>query len=63
MARPLKERTAIQEKGEATDMYWGYYWAEVGYNMGPSFDAMTLAQAAHAELTAIERILGRVFTN
>jgi hypothetical protein len=61
MAQPLKERTAIQEKSEDTDMYWGYFWAEVGYTMGPQFDTMTLAQAAHAELAAVERILGRVF--
>ncbi|KFA75376.1 hypothetical protein S40288_02022 [Stachybotrys chartarum IBT 40288] len=61
LARPLKERSEIQEKTEKTDMYWGYFWAEVGYTMGPQFDKMTLAQAAHAELSAVERILGRVF--
>jgi hypothetical protein len=58
LARPLKERSKIQEKTEKTDMYWGYFWAEVGYTMGPQFDKMTLA---HAELSAVERILGRVF--
>ncbi|KAH7309090.1 hypothetical protein B0I35DRAFT_360210 [Stachybotrys elegans] len=62
MGRPLSKRTVVQEKGEATDMYWGYFWAEVGYSMGPQFDTMTLAQAAYAELTAVERILGRVFS-
>ena len=42
-------------------MLWGYFWVEVGYElcMGPSFDAMTLAQAANEELAAIERIVAR----
>ncbi|KAI9163559.1 hypothetical protein HJFPF1_05176 [Paramyrothecium foliicola] len=60
MARPLNERIAIQEKGLQTNMYWGYFWVEVGYGMGLHFDKMTLAQASHAEFSAIERILARV---
>lgn len=59
MSRPLKERSDLQEKGDDTDLYWGYFWAEVGYSMGPQFDSMTLAQAAHIEFSAIERILSR----
>lgn len=43
-------------------MYWGYFWAEVGYILGPQFDDMTLAQAAHMEFSAVERILTRAFT-
>lgn len=30
--------------------------------MGPQFDDMTLAQAAHMEFSAVERILMRAFT-
>ncbi|OPB38644.1 hypothetical protein A0O28_0017500 [Trichoderma guizhouense] len=62
LALPLRERTGLQERAEQTDMYWGYFWAEVGYNMGPQFDDMTLAQAAHMEFSAVERILMRAFT-
>lgn len=40
-------------------MYWGYFWAELGYSFGPHFDQMTLLQAAQAEFNAVERILAR----
>lgn len=65
MARPVQERNSLQEKAHDTDMHWGYFWAEVGYeySMGPLFDAMTLAQAANAEFSAIERILTRALPN
>ncbi|KAF7544436.1 hypothetical protein G7Z17_g9954 [Cylindrodendrum hubeiense] len=59
LARPLSERTVLQERAKDADMYWGYFWAEVGYTQGPQFDKMTLAQCAHAELSAVERILSR----
>ncbi|KAL7947858.1 hypothetical protein V8C42DRAFT_315906 [Trichoderma barbatum] len=59
---PLRERAELQERGEQTDMYWGYFWAEVGYILGPQFDDMTLAQAAQMEFSAVERILTRAFT-
>ncbi|KAK7398620.1 hypothetical protein QQX98_012005 [Neonectria punicea] len=59
LARPLTNRTVLQEKAEKTDMYWGYFWAEVNYVQGPQFDHMTLAHCAHKELSAIERILSR----
>lgn len=59
MARPHSERTMLQEQGAGTDMYWGYFWAEIGYVFGPSFDQLTLSQAAHAEFSAVERILAR----
>ncbi|KAK9442399.1 RNA recognition, RNP-1 [Metarhizium brunneum] len=62
VARPHVERTILLEKSEETDMYWGYFWAEIGYMFGPAFDQMTLSQAAHAEFTAVERILARALT-
>ncbi|KAG8412601.1 hypothetical protein J3458_014311 [Metarhizium acridum] len=62
VARPHVERTILLEKAQETDMYWGYFWAEVGYMFGPAFDQMTLSQAAHAEFTAVERILARALT-
>lgn len=43
-------------------MYWGYFWAELGYVFGHGFDQMTLSQAAQAEFTAVERILARALT-
>lgn len=65
MNRPVRERHDQQEKARDTDMYWGYFWAETGYEqtMGPVFDAMTLAQAANVEFSAIERILARALPN
>lgn len=65
MSRPVQERNSLQEKAADTDMYWGYFWAEVGYeqSMGPGFDCMTLAQAANQEFLAIERILARALPN
>ncbi len=61
MSRPFRERHDQQEKSRDTDMYWGYFWAELGYELfiGPQFDYMTLAQAANAEFSAVERILAR----
>ncbi|KAG5940257.1 hypothetical protein E4U53_007623 [Claviceps sorghi] len=56
---PHSKRTILEEKSTDTDMYWGYFWAEVNYSFGPAFDHMTLSQAAHAEFSAIERILVR----
>ncbi|KJZ75639.1 hypothetical protein HIM_05102 [Hirsutella minnesotensis 3608] len=59
LSRPHASRTELQEKGRQTDMHWGYFWAEVGHGFGPHFDQMTLAQAAQAEFSAVERILSR----
>ncbi|KPM35669.1 hypothetical protein AK830_g10901 [Neonectria ditissima] len=59
LARPLTDRTGLEEKAEKTDMYWGYFWAEVNYVQGPQFDHMTLAQCAHKELSAVEKIVSR----
>ena len=59
LARQHAERTILQEMSQETDMYWGYFWAELGYNFGPAFDQMTLSQAAHVEFSAVERILAR----
>ncbi|KAF7563884.1 hypothetical protein G7046_g266 [Stylonectria norvegica] len=57
--RPHDERTELLEKSHDTNMYWGYYWVDVNLAMGPEFDDMTLAQVAHAEFSAVERILAR----
>ncbi|KAG5982072.1 hypothetical protein E4U55_002307 [Claviceps digitariae] len=59
VTRQHSERTDLQEKSFETDMYWGFFWPELGYSFGPDFDRMTLAQAADAEFSAIERILAR----
>ncbi|KAG6016766.1 hypothetical protein E4U43_003132 [Claviceps pusilla] len=59
LTRPHFERTVMQERSRETDMYWGYFWAELGYTFGPAFDHMTLSEAAYAEFSAIERILAR----
>lgn len=59
---PFRERAELQERANQTDMYWGYFWAEVGYGLGPQFDDMSLAQAAHMEFSAVERILTRALT-
>ncbi|KHO00373.1 RNA recognition motif domain protein [Metarhizium album ARSEF 1941] len=59
VARPHADRTILLERSQDTDMYWGYFWAEVGFMFGPTFDQMTLSQAAQEEFTAVERILAR----
>lgn len=59
LTRQHSERTILQERSLETDMYWGYFWTELGYSFGPAFDHMTLSQAAHAEFSAVERILAR----
>ncbi|KAK1252468.1 hypothetical protein MKX08_003655 [Trichoderma sp. CBMAI-0020] len=59
---PFREREELQRQAEHTDMYWGYFWSEVGYVKGPQFDDLTLAKAANMEFEAIESILTRAFT-
>jgi hypothetical protein len=58
---PLNMRTQIQAKGQSTDGYFGFFWFEVGYPSGPSFDMMTLGAAALLEFSALERIMRRAF--
>ena len=57
MARPFTERSKFQEM--QTDLYWGFFWADLNYPQGPQFDCMTLAEAANREFSAMERILAR----
>ncbi|RDA90263.1 hypothetical protein CP533_4616 [Ophiocordyceps camponoti-saundersi (nom. inval.)] len=59
VSRPHAVRTQLQELGQQTDPYWGYFWAELGHGFGPQFDQLTLAQVAVAEFSAVERILSR----
>lgn len=61
MRLPFQDRNRYFDDARDTDGHWGFFWAEIGYIhvMGPGFDAMTLAQAAHTEFGAIERILSR----
>ncbi|ODA78939.1 hypothetical protein RJ55_04529 [Drechmeria coniospora] len=63
LSRAHGSRVELQEKGEQTDMYWGYFWAELGHTFGPEFDHMTLNKVAHAEFSAVERILSRALLN
>ncbi|RYP58337.1 hypothetical protein DL769_008996 [Monosporascus sp. CRB-8-3] len=56
---PISDKQRIQEVSQCTDEYWGYFWLEVDYPVGPAFDDMTLAEAAHRELSTIEAILRR----
>uniref|UniRef100_A0A8H7K220 RRM domain-containing protein n=1 Tax=Bionectria ochroleuca TaxID=29856 RepID=A0A8H7K220_BIOOC len=59
MSRPLQDRNDIQERTRDTDPYWGHFWAELGHVMGPAFDSLTIAQVAHMEFSAVERVLSR----
>ncbi|RYP18451.1 hypothetical protein DL767_009838 [Monosporascus sp. MG133] len=56
---PISDKQRIQEVSQGTDEYWGYFWLEVDYPVGPAFDNMTLAEAARRELSTIEAILRR----
>ncbi|RYP49431.1 hypothetical protein DL768_004876 [Monosporascus sp. mg162] len=56
---PISEKQRIQEISQGTDEYWGYFWLELDYPVGPAFDDMTLAEAARRELSTIEAILRR----
>jgi hypothetical protein len=58
-SRPISERNDLEDRARGYDTHWGFYWAELGYTMGPHFDQMTLAEAAEKEMSAIERILAR----
>lgn len=55
----MGERLGIQKMAEHTNGYWGYFWRELNYPVGPDFDNMTLAEAARRELNTIDAILQR----
>lgn len=62
------EDMSIQAKAELaklasdTDGYWGYFWREVGYSIGPEFDRLSLAEAANKEWAAMDHILRRALS-
>ncbi|KAL1846485.1 hypothetical protein VTK73DRAFT_280 [Phialemonium thermophilum] len=60
-ALSLSTRTQIQQRARDTDGYFGYFWLEVGFPVGPAFDSLTLAEAAVLEFKALERIFARAF--
>jgi hypothetical protein len=53
----LHERLQLQNLGCQTSGYWGYFWLEVNYPVGPYFDTITLNEANKHEWAAIDRIL------
>lgn len=55
----IGERNKIEAATRGTSRYFGYLGFEIGYPQGPSFDNMTIHQAAALELDAIERVLHR----
>ncbi|KAI1771664.1 hypothetical protein F4818DRAFT_444993 [Hypoxylon cercidicola] len=57
----MQRRREMQALMEQTSDYWGYFWAELAYPKGPTFDNMTIAEATAREWTAIEQILRRAF--
>lgn len=59
---PLNVRSQIQQVGNYTDDYWGYFWHELGLPVGQPFDQMTLANLSTLEFQAIDRILRRAFS-
>ncbi len=56
---PISEKQRIQQLGSNTSGYWGYFWHELAYPVGPEFDGMTLAEAARRELDTVDAILCR----
>ncbi|KAI1362647.1 hypothetical protein F5Y08DRAFT_329983 [Xylaria arbuscula] len=44
---------------EKIDGYWGFFWTEVNFPVGPVWDNMSLAECGRLEWQAIERILTR----
>lgn len=59
----LDVKMHLTRLGERTDSYFGYFWREVNYPLGPAFDQMTLHQAAKREWTAMDQILRRFVEN
>ncbi|KAH9905326.1 hypothetical protein F4778DRAFT_779668 [Xylariomycetidae sp. FL2044] len=53
------QKQRFQSKMSQTSDYWGYFWKELDYPVGPDFDTMTLAQAYEKELGTIEKIIKR----
>jgi hypothetical protein len=55
----MTQQQQIARQAADTDGYFGLFWLEVGYPVGPDFDNLTLADAASMEFAALERILSR----
>lgn len=55
----ISQRMPLQKLLKGIDAYWGYFWAEVNFPVGPDFDNMTLEECNNREWQAIEKILTR----
>ena len=54
----MAERQRILRTTDPNE-YWGYFWHELNYPVGPEFDDMTIAEAATHEINTIDAILRR----
>ncbi|KAK6216424.1 hypothetical protein LQW54_003628 [Pestalotiopsis sp. IQ-011] len=59
----LDVKMQLTDLAKSTDSYFGYFWREVNYPLGPAFDQMTLHQAAKREWVAMDQILRRFVEN
>ncbi|TGJ83331.1 hypothetical protein E0Z10_g5413 [Xylaria hypoxylon] len=55
----IHQRMPLQGMMEGLDGYWGFFWAEANFPIGPAWDNMSLAECSRLEWQAIERIITR----
>ncbi|KAI0805459.1 hypothetical protein GGR55DRAFT_697991 [Xylaria sp. FL0064] len=55
----VHQRMPLQGMMEGLDGYWGYFWAEANFTVGPTWDNLSLAECSKLEWQAIERIMKR----
>ncbi|KAI2639449.1 hypothetical protein GGS21DRAFT_538162 [Xylaria nigripes] len=55
----ISRRMPLQGMMQGLDGYWGFFWAEANFPVGPAWDNLSLAECGRMEWLAIERILIR----
>ncbi|KAI1818495.1 hypothetical protein GGS20DRAFT_594425 [Poronia punctata] len=55
----ISQKMPLQQLMERVDGYWGYFWAEANFPVGPDFDNMSLEECNAIEWRAIGAILTR----
>ncbi|ORY67469.1 uncharacterized protein BCR38DRAFT_510403 [Pseudomassariella vexata] len=53
----IREKQSLYSRGN--NGYWGFFWREIAFPTGETFDELTLAEAAEMEWDTIDRIIRR----
>ncbi|KAI0201851.1 hypothetical protein F4808DRAFT_469166 [Astrocystis sublimbata] len=55
----IPRRMPLENMSQHLDGYWGFFWAEANFPVGPEWDNLSLAECSRREWRAIEQIITR----